>query len=95
MSEDLYFPVRLWEANLLPECAVQTRVATAIGPNPPTHPCHTLPALTPHSLVRVKISGRTVTVFGPRGSLTKTFDHVKINLFFVNHGKTIRTSLAR
>ena len=30
--------------------------------------------------VRVKISGRTVTVFGPRGSLTKSFDHVNMQL---------------
>jgi large subunit ribosomal protein L9e len=43
--------------------------------------------------VRVKIAGRTVSVFGPRGSLTKNFDHVKLNIFLVNHGKTIRTQV--
>jgi len=43
--------------------------------------------------VRVKISGRTVTVFGPRGSLTKSFDHVRLNLFLVNNGKTIRAQV--
>jgi large subunit ribosomal protein L9e len=65
------------------------------------HILSTLPALSSspneipifHPSVRVKLSGRTVTVFGPRGSLTKTFDHVKINLFFVNHGKTIRAQV--
>lgn len=43
--------------------------------------------------VRVKIAGRTVTVVGPRGVLTKDFDHVRINLFFVNKGKTVRAQV--
>jgi large subunit ribosomal protein L9e len=43
--------------------------------------------------VRVKIAGRTVTVFGPRGALTKNFDHAKLNIFLVNKGKTLRTQV--
>jgi large subunit ribosomal protein L9e len=43
--------------------------------------------------VRVKIIGRTVTVFGPRGALTKNFDHALLKLVLINKGKTIRAEL--
>ena len=44
-------------------------------------------------IVTVKIAGRTVTVKGPRGSLTKSFDHAQLQLFFIKKGKVIRAEV--
>lgn len=42
--------------------------------------------------VTVKVEGRTVTVTGPRGTLTQSFDHIKIQLTKVG-GRTIRLDM--
>ena len=40
-------------------------------------------------LVKVQLAGRKVTVTGPRGSLTKDFGHLKIELKLKKNGKAI------
>lgn len=45
--------------------------------------------------VKVVINGKTITLFGPKGSLTKDFSHANISIEYTNNNKILLKALGR